>query len=246
MAAPVWRTRIVYFAATGAGAALNIHDGVWITAVATHADGQAYASNAENRTRAVAQFGAGELRSLSTPIDIPADAEPLAGWYDETDGVLRTTRKVRFPLRVSLGQGRALREGLKMLLRRIGGDYPSADVAKAHDILYRLDQASYLVGRDLVAAGDRSAANRIAWGQASALGPTDAGFDLARPETYFDIAHAVPEPTGPFSIVDLADFSRRTLADAVADPIAVGGPGEPAEPLPSDLRDGAWIQTVNA
>lgn len=244
------RRYLVYFKATGL---LNLDDGIWISSAMTASDAQAFAENAQQLQAAVAEYGAGSLKHTAALVSIPHGVIPRQGFYDEDTGVLSADRLVAFPLRTAHEARHAFLESLTDILKdrhpdygRVSEYFPSTDIAKANDIIYRLHQMGYLVGHKQVpVGGGTTATHQLAWIRASAMGPTDAGFDLTNLLTYFDIAHTINAPTGPFSIVSATDLSRRTLAAAVADPIAVGSTGQPAEPTPAQLRTGAWIQTIN-
>lgn len=175
MAAPVWRTRIVYFAATGAGAAVNQNDGVWITAVASDAAGQAYVRDAANQARAVEQYGAGELRSLSAPIDIPADAIPHHGWYDEDAGTLSTNRVVQFTLRGGIQAFHDRMHELAAIEREVGPDYSDFTRLIVRRTLHGLHQGMFLTYSQLLVEKNTITAAQI--GEIlrlSSLGPNDA------------------------------------------------------------------------
>ena len=188
-------------------------------------------------------------------LDLPADWQAIDDYYVKVDGGNKTVEllSARFPLRNAHQERHDLLNTLSSILEDEHPDYgivtrffSTADIAKGHDLIYRLHQMGYLVGHKQVQVnGGTTAAHQLAWIAAAAQGPTDAGFDLRNPLTYFDIAHTIAVPTGPFSIVAPADLARRTLAAAVADPVGVGGAGQPAEPTPAQLRDGAWIQGIN-
>ena len=180
--------------------------------------------------------------------------EPMGSWYHyPTNPTVRQAPRVRYILRAAHQARHDLLEGLTRILEgrdprygRISQFFSSSDISKGHDLIYRLHQIGYLVGTKAVAVGGGTTArHQLAWIQAAARGPTDAEFDIANPLTYFDIAHTIPAPMGPFSIVDITTLARRTLGTAVTEVVAVGGVGQPAEPTSALLRGGAWIASIN-
>ena len=247
-----WQSRIVYFEATGVLAAANQNQGLWITAVADAAEGATYIADQDN-IDAVEGLGTGALRVSAGEVSVPHIAVPGRAWYDAANNVLKTTPLIEFPLRNAHQKRHELLDTLSDILEdrhpiygKISRFFPAEDITKGHDIIFRLHQMGYLVGHKQVSVnGGTTKAHQLAWIAAAAQGPTDAGFSLANPLSYFDIAHTVATPTGPFSIVDITDLSRRTLGTAVTEVVAVGGPGQPAEPTPAQLRKGAWIRNIN-
>lgn len=243
------RRHLVYFKATG----LNLNDGIWISSAMTASGAQTFAENARQIQAAVAEYGAGSLKHTAALVSIPHGLIPRQGFYDEDTSVLSANRLVEFPLRNAHELRDAYLNSLTAILEnrhpeygRVSDYFSSSDIAKAHDIVFRLRQMGYLVGTKAVSVGGgTTVTHQLAWINTSARGPTDTEFDTANLLTYFDIAHTIAAPTGPFSIVATTTLARRTLADAVADPVAVGGVGQPAEPTAAQLRNGTWIQNIN-
>lgn len=246
---------LVWFKATGLG---NVNEGLWIRAVESAAAGATYAANQDNIDDAVAKYGTGTLRVTAGAVEIPGFAQiaGLAGsntYYNAVSNALQATPVRPFPLRSAHWARHNLLTRLTDILLDRHPDYgqvsqffPASAITKGHDIIYRLHQIGYLVGHKTVSVnGGTTAVHQLAWMQAAALGPTDSGFDVTNLLTYFDIAHTISAPTGPFSIVALSNLARRTLSDAMTDVVEVGGVGQPAEPTPMQMLDGSWIDSIN-
>ena len=84
----MWEIFIVYFKATGALAAININDGIWVRAVESAAAGQALVDDTDFQAEIVARYGEGALKHTTVPVEIPGVLQPDQSYYDEGRGVL--------------------------------------------------------------------------------------------------------------------------------------------------------------
>ena len=160
---------IVYFHPTGAGAALNVHSGRCVRAVANAAAGADYIAVASNVEDATDAYGVGELRVSAAPVVIPPTVSLITeAFYDAATGTMQINPLVAFTGRASVGLIHERYEELWLLLHRLGPHYPPEDVEAADRLLFAMHGGVYRVFKSNLAP-----LAKLFWLSRQALGPID-------------------------------------------------------------------------
>ena len=243
-----YQSYIAYWVPSGADAATRESKQVVVAMHRMKDYIDAYAVHSEKVAEAVARYGAGAMAVPASLVDIPPWA--LAGfcWYNINDGEIQRTPVAAFPGREAVRDVHERYDELYFELHRLGPRYPPDDVLALDRLLYRAHGGVFTVFNE----DDLTAANKLTWLAANALGPSDLGYDREDPKTIAPIIAAIPAAQrilqgavffaspGPQVITGAAALGTRyTLAQTFT-----AARQTATMPTEAQLRGGEWIDDI--
>ena len=220
----------------------------WLTGREQKTDADAYIADSDNVTSATNEYGTGTLATTAIAIDIPVWAIPGAAWLNTTPTTpVLVSTPIAISLQAAYGVAHKLLDDLSVLLQQIEAEnrYPSVDVTLGHDTIYGLRQGLYIAHNYSHDTILQSPAQEIAFLQASAAGPTGGNYDGNDPETFFEDAATLTGNDrvigGALSVVNLNDFSRKTMRELITQGIQ-----DANNPLPTraQFMRGRWWESI--